>query len=104
METGTGGWKDKWLSKADKNTKISSVLSAIPIFPLSCLPLSKNILSKFISKLRNFLCKDCENEKKLALIKWDDLCKPKDHGGLGIKNLQWKNEALGVKLIWHLYN
>ena len=29
--------------------------------------------------------------------------RPKDKGGLGIKNLQWQNEALGAKLIWCLY-
>ena len=39
----------------------------------------------------------------MALIKWENICKPKDLGGLGIKNLQWKNEALGAKLIWHLF-
>jgi ribonuclease HI len=98
-----GSWKDKWLSKAGKCTKIKSVLSAIPTFPLSCLPLSKSSLSKLESKLRNFLWKDCEDDKKLALIKWDNICKPKELGGLGIKNLQWQNEALGAKLIWRLF-
>lgn len=97
-----GSWKDKWLSKARKTTKISSILSAIPTFPLSCLPLSKKSLSKFEGKLRNFLWKDCEDDTKLSLVKWDNLCKPKKFGGSGVKNLQWKNEALGVKIIWHL--
>ena len=39
----------------------------------------------------------------MALIKWEKICKPKELGGLGIKNLQWQNEALGAKLIWCLY-
>ena len=39
----------------------------------------------------------------MALIKWENICKPKDLGGLGIKNLQWQNEALGEKLIQCLY-
>ena len=34
-------WKDRWLTKARKCTKIHVVLSAISIYPLSCLPLSK---------------------------------------------------------------
>lgn len=101
MDTGIGSWKDKWLSKPGKITKISSVLSAIPIYPLSCLPISKSYCLKFEAKLRNFLWKDCDEEKKLALIKWENICKPKDMGGLGIKNLEWHNEALGAKLIWH---
>ena len=40
-----GSWKNKWLSKAGKITKIRSVLSAIPIFPMARLPLS-NWMSK----------------------------------------------------------
>lgn len=35
-----GSWKNRWLSKANKITKIRLVLSAIPIFPLACLPLT----------------------------------------------------------------
>ena len=95
-------WKDKWLSKARKSIKIWLILSTIPTFPLSCLLLSKSLL-KFEAKLRNFLWNDCEEEKKLVIIKWENIWKPKDMGGLGIKNLQWKNEALGAKLIWCLY-
>ena len=98
-----GSWKNRWLSKAGKITKIRSVLSAIPIFPLACLPLTNWMSKQFESKLRNFLWKDKENDKKLALIKWDNLCKPKEYGGLGLRKPQWQNEALGAKLVWRLY-
>ena len=98
-----GGWKDKWLTKARKVTKIGEILSALPTYPLSCLPLSKHINKKFEAKLRNFLQNDFDDSKKLALIKWDNICKPKELGGLGIKNLSWQNEALGAKLTWHLF-
>ena len=57
----------------------------------------------FESKLRNFLWKDKEDDKKPALIKWDKLCKPQECRGLGIKKLQWQNEDLGAKLVWRLY-
>lgn len=97
-------WKDKWLMEASKSTKIRSVLTTIPTYPLSCLPLPKHLNHKLEANLRNFLWNDCEESKKLALIKWDNICKPKECGGLGIKNLQWKNEALGAKLVYHLYN
>ena len=104
LEAKIGNWKDKWLTKAGKSVKIRSVLSAVPTYPLSCLPLSKNLLHKFEAKLRDFLWNDCEESKKLALVKWDKICKPKELGGLGIKNLAWQNAALGAKLVWRLYN
>ena len=44
-----------------------------------------------------------EEKNKLALIKWENICKPKELGGLGIKNLNWKNEALGTKLVWKIH-
>ena len=53
--------------------------------------------------MRNFLWNDWDKDNKLALIKWENICKPKALGGLGVKNLQWKNEALGAKLIWRLF-
>lgn len=98
-----GSWKNKWLSKEGKITKIRPVLSATPIFPMACLPLHHGMAKNFESKLRNFLWKDKESDKKIALIKWENLCKPKECGGLGIKNPQRKNEALGAKLVWRLY-
>lgn len=70
---------------------------------MACLPLSNWMSAKFESKLQNFLWNDKNNNNKLALIKWDNLCKPKKMGGLGIKKPQWKNEALGAKIIWWLY-
>ena len=103
LEARIGCWKDKWLTKVRKSTKIRLVLSTIPPYPLSCLPLPKLLHHKLKSKLRNFLWNDCEEFKKLAIIKWDNSCRPKEHGGSWIKNLQWKNEALGAKLIWCLY-
>ena len=82
-----GSCKYKWLSKASKITKIHLVLSAIPIFPMACLPLSNWMSAKFESKLQKFVWNDKNDKKKLALIKWDNLCKPKELGGLGIKKL-----------------
>ena len=78
LDSKIGGWKDKWLTKASKVTKIKVVLSALPIYPLSCLPLPKSINNKLESKLRNFLMKKCDEEKKVALIKWDKISKPKE--------------------------
>ena len=53
--------------------------------------------------MQNFLWRDYEEDKKLPLIKLESIYKPMDMGGLGIKNLQWQNAALGEKLIWRLY-
>ena len=89
LDTKIKGWKDKWLTKVGKVTKIRTILLALPIYPLSCLSLPKIINKKLEAKFRNFLWKDCEKDKKLALIKWDKISKPKELVGLGIKKLDW---------------
>nr|GEW80924.1 RNA-directed DNA polymerase, eukaryota, reverse transcriptase zinc-binding domain protein [Tanacetum cinerariifolium] len=37
-----------------------------------------------------------------ALVTWKNLCKPKSHGGLGLKNLSSWNKALIIKHLWHI--
>lgn len=103
MDTKIGGWRDRWLTKMGKAIKIKVVLSTLPTYPLSCLHLSNIMNQKIVSKLRNFFWDDIKNQKnKRALIKWEELCKPKELGGLGFKNMLWHNQALGVKLAWRL--
>lgn len=41
---------------------------------------------------------------KIAWVKWDDVCKPKESGGLGIKDLFIFNKALIGKWRWRYLN
>ncbi|XP_057429446.1 uncharacterized mitochondrial protein AtMg00310-like [Lotus japonicus] len=50
--------------------------------------------------MRNFLWGGSDNENKIAWVKWADVCKPKDLGGLGIKDLFAFNKALLGKWRW----
>jgi hypothetical protein len=43
---------------------------------------------------RNFLWGGCVEDKKYCWIKWDQICLPKDKGGLGVKNLELFNLVL----------
>lgn len=57
-------WKGKWLSRVGRTLKIKSVLSAVPTYQMSCLPLTKNVNKKLEEKLRNFFWKGIEEKKK----------------------------------------
>lgn len=82
-----GSWEGKWLRKAGKVTKIKVVLSALPTYQLSCLPLNKKMNKRIEEKIRNFFWNDTEEHKKMTLIKWEKRSKPKELGGLGIKKI-----------------
>lgn len=41
--------------------------------------------------------------KKIHLLGWDEVCKEKVDGGAGLHKLCLQNKALGVKLIWKIY-
>ena len=42
--------------------------------------------------------------KKIPLVSWENVCKPKEYGGLGLRNASSVNKAFMVKLGWRLIN
>ena len=60
---------------------------------------------KEIEKLcRSFLWANGEIVKGKAKVKWNDICRPKVYGGLGVKNLRKWNDALLAKHVWNVIN
>lgn len=45
-----------------------------------------------------------EEKRKIPWVAWDDICKSKNGGGLGVKNLKFFNEALFGKWRWNLFH
>ena len=43
------------------------------------------------------------NKRKYYFVKWQELCKPRNQGGLGIANTKLMNIALMLKWIWKLF-
>jgi hypothetical protein len=42
------------------------------------------------------------NKKKYHLVSWQEICKPKDQGGLGVMNTKLMIQALMIKWIWRM--
>lgn len=53
---------------------------------------------------RNFLWGSTETKKKVHLISWKKITRPKKEGGLGIQAAKEKNIALLAKLNWRLHS
>jgi hypothetical protein len=58
------------------------------------------ILSAIKALQRKFLWKGLKTWKKIALISWEKLRRPKIQGGLGIKDPSILNKVLSAKIWW----
>lgn len=60
----------------------------------------KGICNKLIEIYRKFLWGGPKQQKKWALCSWDNLTKPKEKGGLGLRDPSVLNQVLAEKLRW----
>ena len=96
-------WSANWLNLAGKMILIKSVLNSMPIYQSSILLAPVSVIQKIESLLRKFIWEGGKgNEKKLHLISWEKIQKPRDEGGLQVRSLTTQNLALGAKLLWQL--
>lgn len=81
---------------------LKSVLYALPIYFLSFFKAPEGVIRVLESLFRRFLWGGSEDRKKTHWVAWDNICKEKDDGGLGLKNLKAFNYALMGKWLWRL--
>eukprot|EP00253_Pinus_taeda_P001769 PITA_01769 len=67
---------------------------------LQALPAPKGVLQQFNNIQRDFLWGKEETRKKWALVSWEEICKPKSHGGPGLNDPEILSKVLGAKLWW----
>ncbi|XP_071695601.1 uncharacterized protein [Rutidosis leptorrhynchoides] len=97
-------WMNKFLSFAGRVQLITSVLTAMQIYWCSVFILPDMIIKDIEKLLRGFLWCQGPMKRGKAKVKWDDVCLPKDEGGLGIKRLKNWNVALMATHAWHILN
>ncbi|KAH9666253.1 reverse transcriptase domain-containing protein [Citrus sinensis] len=96
------GWAASQLSLAGRITLTQSVLQAVPIYVMQTTNLPGSIKTKLDQIFRRFLWSGNDDLRKMSLISWHNICQPKMAGGLGFKRLDIMNEALLLKVAWHL--
>ncbi|KAL0008955.1 hypothetical protein SO802_010457 [Lithocarpus litseifolius] len=87
------------LSLAGRMILINSV---IPTHVMQCHLLPAKICNVMDKLNRNFLWGNSSTKKKLHLLKWQTVTKPKLLGGLGIKESGHRNKVLLAKRVWDL--
>ena len=100
LKTRLSVWKGRFLSMAGKICVIKSVFTAIPLFYLSVFKASESVYKSIISIQRRFLWGWGKEKIPISWVSWENLCKPKEEGGLGLKDIRKFNFAILAKWRW----
>ncbi|XP_019167697.1 PREDICTED: uncharacterized protein LOC109163410 [Ipomoea nil] len=102
MKRKLANWKGNMLSLAGRRTLVQSALSSMPVYTMQVFKLPAGTCNDIDRICRDFLWGDSAQNKKVHLVGWNDICKSKDAGGLGLRKCLDFNNALLAKLAWQL--
>jgi len=102
IEARLSSWKGRFLSMAGRICLLKLVFTAIPLFYLSIFKASITVCNNISSIQRKFLWDWGRQNKSISWVSWDNVCKPLEEGGVGVKEIRNFNPALLTKWKWHL--
>ncbi|KAJ4751955.1 RNA-directed DNA polymerase (reverse transcriptase)-related family protein [Rhynchospora pubera] len=94
-------WKRQFLSQAGKVVLIKSVIEPLLLYTMSTTALPAATIRAIEGKLRAFFW-DKGGASRVPLVAWKLITRPKDHGGLGLKDLTSFNRSLHMKALWSI--
>ena len=79
------GWEGKLLSQARREVHIKAVIQASPTYAMGCFKLPMGLYNEIGVMIRKFW------------LKWSELTKSKNEGGMGFRDLALHNDSLLAK-------
>lgn len=79
---------------------INYALNAIPLYYLSFYKILNLVMAEMVKVQREFLWGGCVEKRIIPWVNWEEVCKGKDVGGLGVRSIGLFNESLLNKWRW----
>ncbi|KAJ4800807.1 RNA-directed DNA polymerase (reverse transcriptase)-related family protein [Rhynchospora pubera] len=101
IENKLQGWKATFLSQAGKVTLIKSVIEPMLLHAMATSSVPKATLDIIQSKVISFFWFTKE-QKKVPLVAWNKVTRPKMCGDLGLRDFSCLNAAFNLKCLWKI--
>ncbi|XP_074305400.1 uncharacterized protein LOC141640528 [Silene latifolia] len=88
------------LSYAGRLVLVKAVFSTLHDYWARIFILPQIIIKKIEAVCRDFLWHGKESKNSPAMVTWEQICRPKKYGGLGLKQLHLWNLASIAKYVW----
>jgi hypothetical protein len=99
------GWQASLLNPMGRSVLVNAVLDSQLIYTMSVLLLPQGTIDAIDRRRRSFLWTgEDPAHGAQCLVAWENVCQPKEQGGLGIKNLPAQNKCLLLKMLHHLHH
>ena len=98
------GWKEKLISQVGREVLIKFFIQAIPTYTTSCFKLPKGLIKELEVLISKFWWGHNRDSRKVHWVKWERLCKAKEVGEMGFKEIEKFNETLLAKQVWRMIN
>lgn len=95
-------WKAKTLSLAGRLTLCKPVIQALPAYVMQGAWLPRSVCDVIDKRCHDFLWGDTDTLRRIHLVNWVKVFRPKAWGGLGLRSARNINQASLMKAGWHL--
>ncbi|KAK4282634.1 hypothetical protein QN277_013989 [Acacia crassicarpa] len=102
MQSKLSGWKKLTLSLAGRLNLVQSVTNQMAVYSMQHVAIPVGVHKQMVEMQRDFVWGREEGKRKISAVSWELLCREKKNGGLGLRNLEFMNEALLGRVAWNM--
>ena len=81
-----------------------TVLGSIPVYSMETVLLPSSTCKEIDAHVKKFIWGTTHQTRKIHVVSWEDVCKKKEEGGLGLRHSKLINKAFMMKIAYGLLN